>query len=247
MTNKRTNKRSNYSGWLIALIFIVIALPVGYVIYQSDLMQFFLNEARMRAFISSLGPWGPIGIILLQALQVVIAPIPGEATNILGGYLYGPLWGTLYSTIGVTVGSYLAFLFARIFGQPFVEKYASKALISRFDYLLHHKGMFIVFLIFLIPGTPKDSLCYLLGLGHLTSVEFLLLTGIGRLFGTFIETLGGDYLRNEQYQELAVLAGAILFVIFVIMIYQKKLEGLFRKWHKPRKPSPCHGSKKDER
>jgi len=194
-------------------------------------MQFFMSRERILIFIDSLGQWAPVGLILLQALQVVVAPIPGELTNIIGGFLYGPVWGTLLSTIGVTTGSYIAFILARSFGQPFVEKYVSKSIIRRFDFLLHHKGIFLIFMIFLIPGTPKDSLCYLLGLGHLTSVEFLAISGIGRLLGTIIETVGGDYIRNEQYRNLFVLIGGSLVVIFVTMIYKQKLERLFRKWH----------------
>jgi uncharacterized membrane protein YdjX (TVP38/TMEM64 family) len=217
--------------WIRAALFLAVAAVLAYLFWQSDLMQFFMSQERMIRFIDSLGPWGPFGLILLQALQVVIAPIPGEATNILGGYLYGPLWGTVYSTIGVTIGSYMAFILARIFGQPFVEKYVSSEIVKRFDYLLHHKGIFIVFLIFLIPGTPKDSLCYLLGLGHLTSIEFLLIGGIGRLFGTIVETWGGDFLRNEQYQNLFFLAGATLFVVLLTIVYKKKIERRFRAWH----------------
>ncbi|MGO9377261.1 MAG: hypothetical protein ACLPN1_13140 [Dissulfurispiraceae bacterium] len=61
----------------------------------------------------------------------------------------------MWSTPGLTLGSYLNFELARICGRPFVEKFIEKSIISRFDYLLYHKGAFLVFLLFLIPRTPR--------------------------------------------------------------------------------------------
>lgn len=119
----------------------------------------------MLAFLDSLGPLSFLGFIFLQVVQVVAAPIPGEVTGLLGGYLYGSLLGVILSTIGLTIGSYIAFALARTFGRPFVDRLVDRKTMSRFDYLLHHKGAFLVFLLFLIRGFPKDYLCYILGLG----------------------------------------------------------------------------------
>jgi uncharacterized membrane protein YdjX (TVP38/TMEM64 family) len=185
----------------------------------------------MRSFVVSFGPLGFIGFILLQVAQVVAAPIPGEVTGLLGGFLYGPVLGVALSTVGLTIGSYIAFALARTFGRPFVDRFVDKRVMRRFDYLLHHKGAFLVFLLFLIPGFPKDYLCYILGLGHLTTMEFLVIGGTGRLFGTILLTLGGDYIRHHEYMKFFVLVGAAIVVVFIAMVYREKLERLFRKWH----------------
>ncbi|HTZ17600.1 MAG TPA: VTT domain-containing protein [Dissulfurispiraceae bacterium] len=160
-----------------------------------------------------------------------MAPIPGEVTGLIGGYLYGPVLGVVWSTIGLTIGSYVAFALARVFGRPFVEKFVEKSIIKRFDYLLHHKGAFLVFLLFLIPGTPKDYLCYILGLGHLSTAEFLVIGGVGRLFGTILLTVGGDLIRHHHYRDFSILAGITIIVILTAMIFKGKLERLFRIWH----------------
>jgi uncharacterized membrane protein YdjX (TVP38/TMEM64 family) len=102
---------------------------------------------------------------------------------------------------------------------------------GRFDYLLHHKGAFLVFLLFLIPGFPKDYLCYILGLGHLSTMEFLVIGGTGRLFGTILLTLGGNYIRHHQYGRFSILVGVALVVVLVAMAYRDKIERLFRMWH----------------
>lgn len=149
----------------------------------------------------------------------------------MGGYLYGPLLGIALSTVGLTTGSYLAFALSRTFGRPFAEKFVNKKTFKRFDYLLHHKGAFLVFLLFLIPGFPKDYLCYILGLGHLTTVEFLVIGGTGRLFGTILLTLGGNFIRQHRYISFSVLVGVAIVVVFIALAYRDKIERLFRLWH----------------
>ncbi|HXX54417.1 MAG TPA: TVP38/TMEM64 family protein, partial [Thermodesulfovibrionales bacterium] len=197
----------------------------------TGLWQFFTDKERMLQFIESMGVWDEVVFILLQALQVIVAPIPGEVLNVIGGYLYGTISGVVWSTIGTTIGSYVAFVLSRKLGRPFVVKFVDRFTLKRFDYILHHKGAFIVFMLFLIPGFPKDYLCYILGLGHLSTIEFLSIAGIGRLLGTVLETLGGDYIRHNRYQELFVLVGAALLVIFITMIFRSKIERLLRKVH----------------
>jgi uncharacterized membrane protein YdjX (TVP38/TMEM64 family) len=214
---------------ITALLAIVGGLTVF--LYKSHLIHLFLDRQRLVHFLDSLGPWGFLGFIALQALQVVMAPIPGEATGLLGGFLYGPFIGVLLSTLGLTLGSFAAFALSRVFGRPFVERFVSKSTMERFDFLLHHKGAFLVFLLFLIPGFPKDYLCYMLGLGRLSTLEFIVIGGTGRLFGTVLLTLGGVYLRLHQYWRFFALLGAAVVVVFVTMAYRDKLEGWFKELH----------------
>jgi uncharacterized membrane protein YdjX (TVP38/TMEM64 family) len=201
------------------------------ILYKSGLISFFLNKERMMEFLNSLGPFSFIGFILIQAFQVVISPIPGEVTGFMGGFLYGTFLGIILSTIGLTLGSWAAFSLARMFGRPFVEKFIKKETVDRYDYLLYHKGAFLVFLLFLIPGFPKDYLCYILGLGHLGTQEFLLISTVGRFLGTVLLTLGGDYIRHEQYYRFSVLLGLAIVIILISMAYRDKIEKIFRRWH----------------
>ena len=196
--------------------------------YRFGLFHFFMNRERLVAWIDSLGAWGFAGFILLQVVQVVAAPIPGEATGVLGGFLYGPVVGVALSTVGLTLGSFLAFSLSRFFGRPLTERFVDAKTMERFDYLLHHKGAFLVFLLFLIPGFPKDYLCYILGLGHLTTVEFLAIATTGRLLGTTLLTLGGTFLRNHQYYRFFLLSGAAVVVLFLTIAYRDRLGRFLR-------------------
>jgi len=205
------------------------------ILYATGLISFFLNKDKMTVFLNSLGPLSFIGFIFLQASQVIISPIPGEVTGIIGGFLYGKFLGILLSTIGLTIGSWTAFSLSRWLGGPFVEKFVRKETMNRYDYLLHHKGAFLVFLLFLIPGFPKDLLCYILGLGHLSTKEFLVISTVGRFMGTVLLTLGGDYIRHHQYYRFSVLLGIAIIFLFLSLVYRDKIEKLFRRWHADKK------------
>jgi len=190
-----------------------------------------MDREKVKGFLDSLGPFSFIGFILLQAIQVIAAPIPGEVTGFLGGFLYGTALGLVLSTIGLTVGSFINFWLSKTFGRPLVDKFVSRETIERYDYLLHHKGAFLIFLLFLIPGAPKDILCYILGLGHLSVREFLIISTIGRFAGTVLLTLGGSFIRHQQYYHFSMLLVVTIIIIFLAMANKDKLERLFKYLH----------------
>lgn len=229
---KKINGVKSNHVWVKLLALLVVVGGGAFLLYASGLFRFFMDKDRILAFLDSLGPWKFAGFIFLQSLQVVVAPIPGEVTGLLGGYLYGPVAGVALSTAGLTLGSFAAFALSRYFGRPFAEKFVPESAMRRFDYLLHHKGAFLVFLLFLIPGFPKDYLCYILGLGHLSTLEFLLIGGTGRLLGTILLTLGGNYIRLHQYMRFSILVGIALATVCAAMLYRAKLEEWFQRLHK---------------
>jgi uncharacterized membrane protein YdjX (TVP38/TMEM64 family) len=113
--------------WLRLLILILIVGGLTVILYETGVIQFFLNKKRMAHFLDSLGPWSVLVFIVLQVSQVVAAPIPGEVTGFLGGYLFGKFFGVVLSTLGLTIGSYVAFILARTFGRPLIDKFVPKS------------------------------------------------------------------------------------------------------------------------
>lgn len=216
-----------YGLKLLLLLAFIILIEV---LYEYEIFQFFLDKKRLIDFLDSLGPLSFISFILLQALQVVAAPIPGEVTGLAGGFLYGPFFGIILSTIGLTLGSCLAFSLSRWLGRPFVEKFVKKETMERYDYLLSHpKGAFLVFLLFLIPGFPKDYLCYILGMGPMRLKEFFIISTAGRFSGTVLLTLGGSFIRKQQYREFLLLIGIAIIIVLICMAYRDKIERLLQK------------------
>ena len=197
----------------ISFLIIIIAIA-GFLFQHYNLHIYLTNTEKGIQFINSFRPYSEIIFILLQILQVVFAPIPGEATGFMGGYIYGILLGTVYSTIGLSVGSWAAFILSKTLGMPFVEKFIKADTIKKYDHFIEHQGTYISFILFIIPGFPKDTLCYILGLSHMKFGEFMVISSIGRLLGTIFLSASGACLRNEQTAMFFMLLifGGIIFI-----------------------------------
>jgi uncharacterized membrane protein YdjX (TVP38/TMEM64 family) len=222
---------------LLQIAAAILLLIVGaWGIHTVGIDQLFLDRHRLLGFIDRHRSYAVFIFIGLQALQVVAAPIPGEVTGLVGGYLFGTGPGIIFSTIGLTLGSWTAFLIARLLGRHLVERLVSPNTIRKYDYVLKHKGRFLVFLMYLIPGFPKDILCYVLGLGHLSQGEFLVVSTVGRLFGTILLTVGGTLFRDARYVAFSVVVGLGVTAVLLVMVYRRNIELWMRSrrlaWHR---------------
>jgi uncharacterized membrane protein YdjX (TVP38/TMEM64 family) len=179
--------------------------------------RYFLNPKKLGEFIASFGPLAALIFLMVQILQVVAAPIPGEMTGFVGGFLFGKVWGSILSTVGLTLGSMLAFWVARKFGMRFVEKVVKKQYIEKFNFFVTHKGLYITFVMFLLPGFPKDALCYFLGLTRLRFLDLVLMNLFGRFPGTLILTMQGSAVREGHYQAFFWLL--VVTVVLIIVLY----------------------------
>ncbi len=213
---------------LLLLVGGVIA-GIAYGLYASGLFDLFVNKRHLISFIKEHRAYAALIFIGLQAVQVVAAPVPGEVTGFVGGIFFGTLWGVVYSTIGLTIGSWIAFMLARLLGRPLVERMVRAETIQQYDYVMKHKGLWLAFLMFLIPGFPKDFLCYLLGLGHMRQRDFLMVSAFGRLLGTVLLSMGGTYFRDEHYGALFTVVGVSLIFILIFMIYHDRIEQMLRR------------------
>jgi uncharacterized membrane protein YdjX (TVP38/TMEM64 family) len=208
---------ANKKGLKLFLKFILLAAAVALIIFlfqHFNLYVYLTNKEKGIQFVNSFGPLSIFVFILLQILQVLVAPIPGEATGFIGGYLYGALMGTVYSTIGLTIGSWLAFMLSKIFGMPFVEKFVKAETLKKYDHFIEHSGTYITFILFLIPGFPKDTFCYILGISHMKIGVFMVISTVGRLLGTIFLSVGGACVRNDQRIAFIILliAGGLIFL-----------------------------------
>jgi uncharacterized membrane protein YdjX (TVP38/TMEM64 family) len=180
----------------------------------------FIQEHRAYAVLTFIG---------LQVVQVIAAPVPGEVTGFVGGYLFGAGWGIVYSTIGLTLGSWLAFMISRLLGRHIVEAVVNPEVIKRYDYVMKHKGLVLAFIMFLIPGFPKDILCYILGLGHMGQREFLLISTTGRMLGTTLLTIGGTFFRDGRYGAFSTVVGIGIIAVLIVMVYRANIEAWLRR------------------
>jgi uncharacterized membrane protein YdjX (TVP38/TMEM64 family) len=231
----------NHSGdqkptwkWILGYALVVLGLCLLLYYYKEaylgfrDLVRFFSSRTRVSAFVSSFGPFAPLVFMGIQFLQVLFAPIPGELTGFIGGYLFGTGLGFIYSTIGLTLGSWVAFLIARRFGFSFVRRFVGKEIMEKFDYLMEHQGAFFSFLFFIIPALPKDYFCYLLGLSPMHVLTFLVVSTIGRIPGTLLLSMQGEAVRSEDYRAFFVVLGLGLLALVLALIYRDRIESWLR-------------------
>src|SRR6266511_4332162 len=153
--------------WAIvtAILFTLLAVVVWLVVVDAPIVRLVVRLYRDKKFLKdTVRSWGwmaPIVFIAIQALQVIISPIPGEITGPVGGAVFGTLWGVIYSTIGLTIGTVVCFLLGRIYGEPIVRPFLSEHHWTRMNFILETEGAILCFIIYLMPGFPKDIVSYL--------------------------------------------------------------------------------------
>lgn len=204
-----------------AVIFgILIIILLGYlawdVLADGPLMRLLSSRDELVQIMNNFGPLAPLIFIILQILQTVVAPIPGQVVGGVGGFLFGH-WGILWTTIGSVIGFWLVFLIARRFGRPLLEKIFKKPIVEKFDFIINARGASVIlFMIFLLPGFPDDVICYIAGLTKLSIKKLMLIAILGR-FPTIVVTnfIGAGLGENNLWLVAALsVIGAILVGIF---------------------------------
>jgi uncharacterized membrane protein YdjX (TVP38/TMEM64 family) len=204
----------------------------------THLFNLALDKEWIESVLKAAGPLAPLVFILLQSLQVVFAPIPGEATGFIGGYLFGVPLGLLYSTLGLTLGSVAAFLIARWLEKHYVARWIPAEVLQKFDFLMERQGALISFILFLFPGFPKDYLCFILGLSRMSLKLFLLICVLGRIPGTLLLTLQGAQVFKGNYYSTLIILGLCLVLIVVLAYYREEVYRWVRRFDHPDQQAP---------
>jgi uncharacterized membrane protein YdjX (TVP38/TMEM64 family) len=195
----------------------------------TQLKDFKNQSDNLRAEILSYGANAPLFFIAIQIFQVVFAPIPGEASGLVGGYLFGTWPCTLYSTIGLTVGSAIAFGGGRLLSSFFTAKFRHTKFYQRFNHLVSRGDYLMPFVLFIFPGFPKDSLCYLLGMSSMPLPVFMFLTTVGRMPGTLLLSANGAEAYNGDLYRLGMTLLLSATLVVPAMIFRHRLLEILRR------------------
>ena len=209
-------------------IFVVLLLMVLLTLFVSGWLRAFSQE-DFRDYVRSFGALGPLVVLALQVLQVFIALIPGEIVESAAGFILGPWLGTAVCYLGITVASTLIFSLTRRCGVKLVEVFVSREKINELRFLnTEQKRNTLIFLLFFIPGTPKDLLTYFVGLTDMKLGTFLWLSLVARIPSVITSTFGGHLLGQARYIGAVVLYGVTGLLSLLGMIgynrYLKKRE-----------------------
>ena len=204
---------------IVALVFVGV---VGYLVGK-PMIEFVREPERFRAWVDSSGLWGRVAFVGMVVFQLIIAIIPGEPLEMGAGYAFGAVEGTLLCILGCVIGSALVFLFVRRFGVKLVEVFFSREKIRSLRFLQDSRRLnLLTFIVFFIPGTPKDLLSYFIGLTDMKLGTWLLITGVARIPSIVTSTITGDALGLQNYQFALIAFGATLLLsLGGILVYRR--------------------------
>lgn len=156
---------------------------------------------------------GAVAMILICALQVVVALIPGEVVEIATGYVFGSWMGSLLCLVGIVLGSCTTILLVRRFGSKLVYAFYPKEKIDALPIIRDPaKRNLLTFILFVIPGTPKDLFTYAIGLTDMSIPLYILLTTAARFPSVILSTLSGNAVGTKDYRM------AVVFVIVTAVV-----------------------------
>ena len=195
----------------------VLAMPWLKTLYDPAVRQ------KFTQWVDSLGLWGGAVMMGVQILQIIVAFLPGEPVELAAGALYGGLGGLVFCLGGCVLGSAAAFLLARRFGQPLLRRIFQEKTLARFAFLRDSRKLeTVTFLLFLIPGTPKDMLTYLAGTTDIPLARFLILATFARIPSVITSTyIGSTALTGKWYVTLLLLGLTAAMGLAGILLREK--------------------------
>lgn len=201
----------------------LIVLLAAAAVWKLGLVENVAERERLIAMLRQEGWRGPALCVLVQYLQVIVFAIPGELTQIAAGYVFGAWKGFIYSFVGILLGSGTAFAVGRFLGRPAAVKVFGEESIAKLEKAAHSpRGRLLLFLLFLLPGAPKDAMSYGAGLSGFGFGEFLLISNLGRTPALLFSTLFGAQLYERDYGSMALTAAAAGVVALIFWRYQKR-------------------------
>lgn len=224
-----TEKEKKLIGWAAIVIFVVFTAAVCWFVGR-PMGKFVSEPEKFRLWVESHGLWSQAAYVGMVFLQVLVAVIPGEPLEISGGYGFGAVQGTVLCMLGAFLGSVAVFAFVRRFGRELVEVFFPKEKIESLRFLQSSPKRDLLFwIVFVVPGTPKDLLCYFAGLTDLSWGKWLLICSLGRVPSIITSTVGGNALGGKNYLfAILVFAGTLAVSAIGLLIYR----GLCRRHEK---------------
>jgi uncharacterized membrane protein YdjX (TVP38/TMEM64 family) len=208
-----------YRPWFLAaaaLISIVLAVWFGPTVWR--LAQ---DREALQVFITRLGWFGPIALIFGNALQIVIAPIPGYVFQLAAGFLYGPLWGGIWGSIGLMLGASIAMWLSRTYGRPLVERLVGAERIAKWEQVTRSTNIAVWFVLLL--GPTGDLPYFLAGLARVSYFKIMAITAILRIPSIFVVAGAGAGVMYLSWWQLAVIIGVLTAFVIVFMRYQDQI------------------------
>jgi uncharacterized membrane protein YdjX (TVP38/TMEM64 family) len=230
--------KTAHRRWLLGLLLVALMVPV--VIYWQPLMALLEDLPRLRAWLQQLGPWGPIALVCLNAVQIVLAPVPGQLVQAVAGYLFG-LWpGALYGALGMALGGTLSMSLGRLYGRPLIERVLGSGRLHRWEQVAHTDSA-LVWAVLMLP--PFGDIPYLIaGLTKAPIWKVLAITVVIRGPSVILyAAMGSGTISGPPYLLVSLMVGLVLIGV-VGMMYGARVQAWVEKLVFQRMPFRNSGS-----
>ncbi|MEO0079638.1 MAG: VTT domain-containing protein [candidate division WOR-3 bacterium] len=212
-------------NWRLPLLFIVLAaLAVLFTLTGRQVWHYFRSPEELRVLVASWGVWAPLGIILLQAIQILVAPLPGSLMSFVAGYAFGVWPAIVWLMLGVLLGATLDFLLARILGRRLLRYLVPEDRLERLDSVIIRRGSFYIFLLLLIPNPLGDWIYYLAGLTPLPLPVFLGFVFIARLPSNLVEAILGSSATRFNWLGWLIMGVVVIGLSIAYYLNQRRIE-----------------------
>ena len=209
---------------LILLVVIIAGIPAFlYLRYGSDIF----SKDTAAGVVEYLRHNSSIAFLLIigiQIIQVVVCVLPGQPIQFAASYMFGVGIGYLLSVIGAMIGTTISFYLAKLLGSEAMHLFFGEEKITEYQRRLNSgRGLLIAFLIYLIPGVPKDLVSYAAGISEMRFRPFLLAATIGRSPAMLGSLLVGHFYGKQNYTAIIIITAAILLILLICFIKRDKL------------------------
>jgi uncharacterized membrane protein YdjX (TVP38/TMEM64 family) len=193
--------------------------------FFQELLQedFETRRYALKTWFESFGAVAAWVFLGVQFLQVVVAPIPGQFTGMLGGFVFGFWRGLALNVLGNAAGSLAAMLLTRFFGERVMRPFVPHRLQERFDRVIHEGGLANFFMLYLLPGTPKDAICFMAGLTRFPVWKLILVNSLGRLPGLVVLTFTGAA-ADADLTTVKLVFGLALLLALVAWLFDEEIK-----------------------
>lgn len=210
-------------AFVITLILGALIWGFGFMIpeeWTAEISRYVQNPQELR----KLGEGSEWLFIAIQVLQVVIAPIPGQAAAFAGGFIFGFWKGWGLTTLGLVIGSLIAMTLARLLGISLVRKIVPEKIIQSFDKVISDGGYMTFFMIFLLPALPDDAVCFLAGLTKLKLLPLSVVCLLGRAPGMAVLSLTGAGFADGMTLWVKILFAVMMILSVILWLFWEVIE-----------------------
>ena len=203
------------------ILFVFIMGFVCVLLYE-PMMGLIKDPQALKSSLEGYGVLGKGIMAGVMALQVVFVFLPGEVIEVLSGLLYGPIVGMFICLVGAALGSIVIYYFVKCLGFKFIDRFIGRKKLEEVQFLQNSEKLnMILFVIFFIPGTPKDIITYFIPLTNMKLSTFLIITTIARIPSVITSTISGNAIGMKQY-ELSLLVFGVTGILSLIGLYYYK-------------------------